>query len=76
MIGFASPGLAVAGALCVAVPVLVHLMLRRRRRPYEWAAMDLLREAIRRVERRRRLERWLLLAVRCLVVALAAVPIA
>ena len=76
MIGFASPGLAVAGALCVAVPVLVHLMLRRRRRPYEWAAMDLLREAIRRVERRRRLERWLLLAVRCLVVALAAGAIA
>lgn len=76
MIGFASPGLALAGALCVALPVLVHLLLRRRRRPYEWAAMDLLREAIRRVERRRRLERWLLLAVRCLVVALAAGAIA
>jgi hypothetical protein len=76
MIGFASPGLAVAGTLCVALPVLVHLVLRRRRRPYEWAAMDLLREAIRRVERRRRLERWLLLAVRCLVVALAAGAIA
>lgn len=76
MIGFASPGLALAGALCVGLPVLVHLMLRRRRRPYEWAAMDLLREAIRRVERRRRLERWLLLAVRCLVVALAAGAIA
>lgn len=76
MIGFASPGLALAGALCVALPVLVHLLLRRRRRPFEWAAMDLLREAIRRVERRRRLERWLLLAVRCLVVALAAGAIA
>ena len=76
MISFASTGLAAAGAACVAAPVLVHLILRRRRRPREWAAMELLREAIRRVERRRRVERWMLLAVRCALVALAAAAIA
>jgi hypothetical protein len=38
--------------------------------------MELLREAIRRVERRRRLERLLLLAVRCMVVAAAGLAIA
>ena len=73
---FASPGLAWAAAAAVALPVLIHLLLRRRRRPVEWAAMDLLREAIRRVERRRRVERWLLLAVRCALVACAGFAIA
>ena len=73
---FASPGLAVAAGAAIAVPVAIHLLLRRRRMPVEWAAMDLLREALRRVERRRRVERWLLLAVRCLVVACAGMAIA
>lgn len=73
---FASPGLAWAAAAAVALPVLIHLLLRRRRKPVEWAAMDLLREAIRRVERRRRVERWLLLAVRCALVACAGFAIA
>ena len=76
MISFASPALAAAGAACVAIPVLLHLLLRRRRRPVEWAAMDLLREALRRTERRRRVERWLLLAVRTALVAAAAAAIA
>ena len=38
--------------------------------------MDLLREALRRVERKRRVERWLLLAVRCLLVICAGLAIA
>lgn len=38
--------------------------------------MDLLREALRRTERRRRVERWLLLAVRTALVAAAAAAIA
>ena len=73
---FGSPGLALAAGAAVAVPVAIHLLLRRRRLPVEWAAMELLREAIRRVERRRRLERLLLLAVRCMVVAAAGLAIA
>jgi hypothetical protein len=38
--------------------------------------MELLREALRRVERKRRVERWLLLAVRCLLVICAGLAIA
>jgi hypothetical protein len=76
VITFASPGLAVAAASAISLPILIHLLLRRRRRPVEWAAMDLLREALRRVERTRRIERWLLLAVRCLLVATAGLAIA
>lgn len=75
-LAFGSPGLALAAGAAVAVPVAIHLLLRRRRLPVEWAAMELLREAIRRVERRRRLERLLLLAVRCMVVAAAGLAIA
>ena len=73
---FAAPGLAWAAAAAVAIPVLIHLLMRRRRKPVEWAAMDLLREAIRRTERRRRVERLLLLAVRCLLVACAGFAVA
>ena len=75
-LSFASPGLAVAAGVAVAVPIAIHLLLRRRRSPVEWAAMDLLREALRRVDRKRRVERWLLLMVRCLVVACAGLAIA
>ncbi|MDY7110014.1 MAG: BatA domain-containing protein [Planctomycetota bacterium] len=59
--------LAFAGAAAVAVPVFIHLLLRRRRAPVEWAAMRFLIEAYRRHRRRLRLEEWLLLLVRCLI---------
>ena len=76
LLTFASPGLAIAAGVAVAVPVAIHLLMRRRRKPVEWAAMELLREALRRVERKRRVERWLLLAVRCLLVICAGLAIA
>ena len=71
LLTFSSPGLAIAAGMAVAVPVAIHLLMRRRRKPVEWAAMEVLREALRRVERKRRVERWLLLAVRCLLVICA-----
>jgi len=73
---FAAPGLLAAGAAAVALPVLIHLLFRRRKRPVPWAAMSILREAIRRTERRRRIERWVLLALRCLLVACVAAAVA
>ena len=73
---FAAPGLLAAGAVAVALPILIHLLFRRRRRPVQWAAMAILREAIRRTERRRRIERWVLLALRCLLVACVAAAVA
>lgn len=74
--GFAAPGLAIAGLVAMALPVLIHLLLRRRRRPIEWAAMDLLRRAIERRRRQLRLERWLLLAIRMAALGLLGAALA
>lgn len=72
---FLHPILASVGLACVALPILIHILMRRRRRPIAWAAMRYLREALRRQRRRLALEQWLLLASRCLLVALAALAI-
>ncbi|MEO1008666.1 MAG: BatA domain-containing protein [Planctomycetota bacterium] len=60
------------GLAAVAIPILIHLLMRRRRKPVQWAAMRFLLEAIRKRRRRLQLERWLLLATRCLALALLA----
>jgi len=70
------PGLAAAALASVLVPILIHLLLRRRKRVMQWAAMDLLQRAMRRDRRRQRVERWMLLVARCLLLALAGLAIA
>ncbi|MFO0830893.1 MAG: BatA domain-containing protein [Phycisphaerales bacterium] len=72
---FLNPGLALAGLACVAVPILIHILMRRRRRPVPWGAMQFLLAAYRQQRRRMNLEQWLLLAARCLIVALAALAV-
>jgi len=71
-----TPSLALAGLLAIAIPIAIHLLLRMRRRPIQWGAMRLLREAMRETSRRRRLENLLVLALRCLVVALLGLALA
>lgn len=61
-----------AAAACVSIPVLVHLLMRRRRRPVPWGAMQFLLLAYRKQRRRMKLEQFLLLAGRCLLVLLLA----
>ncbi|MBM4110423.1 MAG: hypothetical protein FJ254_03570 [Phycisphaerae bacterium] len=73
---FISPWLAVAGTVAMALPILIHLFLRRRQKPIEWAAMELLRRAVQQNQRARRVERWVLLALRCLVLMLVGLAIA
>src|SRR5436305_2515830 len=63
-----------AGA--VAVPVVIHLLNRRRFRVVTWAAMRFLLAAQRRNARRMRLEQLLLLAVRCGLVLLVVLAMA
>jgi len=60
----------------VAVPIIIHLLLRRRKRPMEWGAMRFVLEAYRKTRRRTTLERWLLLACRCLLLAALGVALA
>lgn len=73
---FISTWLAVAGLTAVSIPIVIHLLLRRRRQPIEWGAMRLLIEAVRRHRRRARLEQILLLTIRCLVVLLIGLALA
>ena len=73
---FVSPGLFYAGTCAVCVPILIHLLARRRFRRIRWAATDFLIDAERRSRRRIRLEEWVLLALRCLAVLLAAMVVA
>jgi len=56
----------------MAVPILIHLLARRRFKRIRWAAIDFLVDAERRNRRRIRMEEWILLALRCLAILLIA----
>src|SRR6478672_7714157 len=73
---FAAPAFFVAGVLLVGVPILIHILNRRRYRVVQWAAMEYLLAAMRKNRRRLRFEQWLLLAARCLVMLLIGVALA
>ena len=62
----------IAGAIGVAVPVIIHLLHQRHRRHTDWAAMELLRRALVVRSGQVKLEDILLLLLRCLVLALVA----
>jgi hypothetical protein len=66
-------GLAAAG---VAIPVLLHLLSRRKHRDLDWAAMDLLKRALRNRSRQLKIENWLLMLLRCAALALIALAMA
>ncbi len=72
---FLHAGLAIAGVACIAIPIIIHLLMHRRRKPVMWGAMRFLLEAYRRQRRRLMLEKWLLLACRCLILALLGLAI-
>jgi hypothetical protein len=63
-------------ALAALLPVVIHFWNRHRFEVVPWAAMQYLAAAIRRHSRRLRLERWLLLAIRSLILLLLAVALA
>lgn len=72
---FVNSSLLVAGLACVALPILIHILMRRRRKPVAWGAMEWLLQAYRQQRRRMQLEQMLLLASRCLLVALVALAL-
>jgi hypothetical protein len=73
---FAAPGLALAGALAVSIPIAIHLLTRLRRTPRQWAAMQFLMEAYRKHRSRLQLEQVLLLLVRCLTLLVLGLALA
>lgn len=60
----------------VAVPVIIHILNRRRFRVMDWAAMSFLIQAMRKNRRRLLLEELILLLLRCLIVLLAGLAMA
>lgn len=73
--GFANPWL-LWGLALGSVPILIHLLHRRTYRETNWAAMRFLLEASRKNSRRMRFEQLILLAVRTLLLLLAALAFA
>lgn len=60
------------GAAAISVPIIIHLMNRRKFQKVTWAAMRFLRASVTRNRKRLRIEDLLLLALRCLLILLIA----
>jgi len=64
------------GVSAVAVPVVIHLLSKRRFKVINWAAMEFLIGAHKRNRRRIRMEHLILLLLRCLIVILISLLVA
>ena len=64
------------GGLAVGVPILIHLLNKRRFKIVEWAAMDFLFQADKKNRRRVKLENFILLMLRCLAMLLLGLLLA
>ena len=60
----------------IFVPIIIHLLNRRQFRRVTWAAMRFLKTSIDQNQRRMKLEDLILLALRCLLLALLALALA
>ncbi len=74
--GFITPWFFAAGAVATAIPIIIHLLNRRRFKVVQWAAMVFLLQAMRKNRRRLKFEQWLLLATRCALVVLLGIALA
>jgi len=64
------------GLGAVSLPIIIHLLNRRRFRLRQWAAMQFLLDSLKRNRRRLQIEELILMALRCLVLFLLALAIA
>ncbi len=74
-LGFLHPGL-LWGLLLAGIPIIIHLLSKRRYRRVRWAAQEWLLAAVKKSARRMRLEQLLLLAIRTLILLLVALAVA
>lgn len=74
-LSFANPWL-LAGLALAAVPIVIHLFFRRPHREVPWAATRFLLSATKKRAPRIRLEQWLLLALRVLLIVLVVLALA
>lgn len=67
-----NPWLFVGGAAAISLPIIIHLLNKRKFKIVDWAAMEFLLDADKKNRRRIRLENLILLLLRCLAVLLIA----
>ena len=65
-----------AGLAAIAVPIIIHLLNRRKFRKVIWAAMRFIQASVEKNQKRMRIEDMILLALRCLLLALLALALA
>lgn len=75
-LSFVTPAMLLWGLIAVLIPLLIHLLFRRRRRVMEWAAMRFVRHAWAARRKRIRLEQIVLLLVRCAIPVLLGLALA
>src|SRR5947208_9601050 len=75
-LSFTSLPFFVAGAIFAAGPLIIHRLNRRRYRVVQWAAMDFLRQALKRNRKILQLRDLVLLVLRTLAVLLFGVALA
>src|SRR3954454_25120938 len=73
---FVSPWFAVAGGVLASIPIIIHILNRRRFKTVRWAAMEYLLQAMRKNRRKLKFEHWLLMAMRCLLIFLMGMALA
>src|SRR5437588_8832542 len=66
----------VLGAIAVSVPIIIHLLNKRKFDRVVWAAMRFLRISVEKNQRRIQIEDLLLLVLRCLVLLLLGMALA
>jgi len=76
MFDFVNPAYMAAGAALISAPIIIHLINRMRYKRIRWAAMEFLLKSQKRNRRRLIIEQLILLALRCLLVALAGFLVA
>src|SRR6476661_5639941 len=74
--GFVSFPMARVAARLISIPIIIHILNRRRFKTITWAAMEFLLRAMRKNRRRLKFEQWLLLATRCLLIFLLGLALA
>ena len=65
-----------AGGAAFLIPLLIHLLNKRRVQTVRWGAMHLLQEVLRQRKRKLNIEQWLLLAVRIAIPIVLALCLA
>src|SRR3954469_11112157 len=71
-----NPLMAWLGVLAVSVPIVIHLLNKRKFERVVWAAMRFLRVSVEQNQRRIQIEDILLLILRCLILLLLGFALA